>query len=33
MAEEVTSIKCGAVSYAGLNALYSKDKITNNDGV
>ena len=27
------SIKCGAVSYAGLNALYSKDKITNNSTI
>ena len=27
------SIKCGAVSYAGLNALYSKYKITNNSTI
>ena len=27
------SIKCGAVSYVGLNALYSKDKITNNSTI
>ena len=27
------SIKCGSVSYAGLNALYSKDKITNNSTI
>ena len=27
------SIKCGAVSYAGLNALYSKDTITDNSTI
>ena len=27
------SIKCGAVSYAGLNYLYSKDKITDNSTI